>query len=101
MFQAEGRGCAEGQKWEKAWYDERTKGGTCGWTWRRKEIVVECEAAIKGRAQSMLGLMKDSGCSPKSNGKGRNDVIKIAFGEVISPDISKGDQKGARWEAGR
>lgn len=95
------RVCFEGQKWEKVWYDERIKGGICGWIWRRKEIVVECEVVIKGRVQSMLGFMKDLGCFFKSNGKGRNDVIKIVFGEVILFDILKGDQKGVRWEVGR
>lgn len=87
MFQAEGRVCAEALKWEKACVIEEPKEAQVAGTWRRKEIVVEGEAAIHGQDQTTSSLMKDSGCYPKGIGKEGNDMITFAVWKVISPDI--------------
>lgn len=86
MFRAEGRVCAEALKWEKARGIEEPKEAQVAGTWRRKEIVVESEAAIQGQGQTPSSLMKDSGHYPKSIGKEGNDMIRFAFWKVISPD---------------
>lgn len=54
-------------------------------------MVVEGEAAVKGRGQSLLNPMKDSGRYPKGSGKEGNGMITFAFGEVVPPDVSEKD----------
>lgn len=78
--------CAEALKWEKARVTEEPKEAQVAGTWRRKEIVVESEAATQGQGQTTSSLMKDSGRYPKGIGKEGNNMIRFAFWKVISPD---------------